>query len=99
MTELQPQLSEHDIERMKALIKQAELSKKVVNHKLDLIWIIPKIIGEIAIYIGIPIFLTTKLSIVGALSPTGLTYIGLSLLLIMHMKFTWVYELLKIKWK
>jgi len=56
--------------------------KKKYNSMLDLVWIIPEILGEFFINMGIPVFLIMNLPEVGIYSFQGMVSMGLSLLLV-----------------
>jgi hypothetical protein len=73
--------------------------KEKQNSIFDLIWIIPEIIGELFITAYIPVMLVKELSIVGALSITGMLYIAVIFLLLTNMRLTGLHELSKIKWR
>jgi len=75
------------------------MKKSNQNSKLDLIWIIPEIIGELFITVYIPIMLVRELNVVGVLSLTGMLYIAIVYLLLTNLRLTGLYELSKIKWR
>jgi len=73
--------------------------KEKQNSMLDLIWIIPEIIGELFITVYIPVMLVKELNIVGVLSITGMLYIAVAYLLLINLRLTGLHELFKIKWR
>jgi len=75
------------------------MKKSNQNSKLDLIWIIPEIIGELFITVYIPIMLVRELNVVGVLSLTGMLYIAIVYLLLTNLRLTGLDELSKIKWR
>ena len=75
------------------------MKKSNQNSKLDLIWIIPEIIGELFITVYIPIMLVRELKVVGILSLTGMLYIAIVYLLLTNLRLTGLDELSKIKWR
>lgn len=69
------------------------------NTKLDLIWIIPEILGELILFGVIPIILVFQLDTVGIFSLDGLTYLSLITLLVKELKnLNGLSELTKVKW-
>ena len=56
------------------------------HTKADLIWILPYCVGDIFIFLYIPVRLLWEIPGVGVLSPTSLVYIAVSLLIITRWK-------------
>ena len=67
--------------------------------KLDLFWIVPKLIGELFFTVYIPFALVVKLFYVDIFSTDGLVYSGVGFMLIMNMRLTGLYDIARIRWK
>jgi len=73
--------------------------KKKEYSKLDLIWIIPEIIGEMFLILVLPIMFIREMTSAGIFSEMGLIYLALSMLLLGQWKtMNGINNLGKVKW-
>ena len=72
------------------------MNKKKQNSILDLIWIIPEIMGELFMVIYIPIMLIKELSVVGFFSFDGLICISITYLLLTKINLNGIKDLFNV---